>query len=650
MVTRPFLIFLLAALTLLAGPAAAAERILDFRSQVLINGDSTVQVTETITVRSEGKQIKRGIYRDFPTDYKDRAGNRVRVRFSVTQVLRDGRPEPYFIKARSNGQRVYMGEKDVFLKPGVHTYALTYITDRQIGFFDDYDEFYWNVTGNGWAFPIDRAAAVVQLPPGTQVMERAAYTGRQGARGGDYTFTTAARGRSVFTTTRTLAPGEGLTIAIAWPKGFVRESGAGDKAASFARDNLSAPAALVGFILVVGYYLFAWIRVGRDMPAGTIVPLFEPPEGFSPAATRFVTQMKFDNKAFAAAVIDMAVKGYLTIEEEDGEFTLRKAGGETSPALSKGERKLAATLFGNNDAITLKNKNHKRIKKAIKALENSLAAEFEKVLFVTNKKYLVPGIASTAVILLALVAASPEPAISGFMTIWLSIWLAACVGLGFNVVQSWRAVFSGTTRSTPLQWPSGFGGGGASMMKAPIITLISLPFFVGLVVGAGFLSQQITMAATLLMLATVAASPIFHHLLKAPTLRGRRVMDRIDGFRMFLSVAEKDRLNILHPPETTPELFEKYLPYALAMDVEHQWSEAFAQHLNRAGLDTTSHHPRWYRGPSWSHHGVSGFTSNLGSAFANAISASSTAPGSSSGSGGGGFSGGGGGGGGGGGW
>ena len=76
---------------------------------------------------------------------------------------------------------------------------------------------------------------------------------------------------------------------------------------------------------------------------------------------------------------------------------------------------------------------------------------------------------------------------------------------------------------------------------------------------------------------------LFYHLLKAPTLTGRKVMDQIEGFKMYLSVAEKDRLNLLNPPEKTPELFEKYLPYALALDVENEWSEQFAEILARAG-------------------------------------------------------------------
>ena len=112
-------------------------------------------VSETIRVVAAGKKIRRGIYRDFPTRYRNSHGGQVTVRFEVLDVLRDNRPEAYHTEQQSNGMRVYMGNKDVFLQPGETTYTLVYRTDRQIGFFDEYDELYWNVTGNGWDFVIE---------------------------------------------------------------------------------------------------------------------------------------------------------------------------------------------------------------------------------------------------------------------------------------------------------------------------------------------------------------------------------------------------------------------------------------------------------------------------------------------------------------
>ena len=111
----------------------AEERILSYHSDIEIFSDSSMQVTETIRVRSEKKKIKRGIYRDFPTDYKDRFGNRYRVGFEVVKVTRDGKPDGWHSKTQGKGVRVYMGRKDDYLDRGDYTYDLTYRTNRQLG-------------------------------------------------------------------------------------------------------------------------------------------------------------------------------------------------------------------------------------------------------------------------------------------------------------------------------------------------------------------------------------------------------------------------------------------------------------------------------------------------------------------------------------
>jgi uncharacterized membrane protein len=154
--------------------------------------------------------------------------------------------------------------------------------------------------------------------------------------------------------------------------------------------------------------------------------------------------------------------------------------------------------------------------------------------------------------------------------------------------------------------------------------------------------------AFLVWLILLIVNIVFYKTLKAPTLQGRKLMDQIEGFRQYLSVTEKDRLNILNPPEKTPELFEKYFPYALALDVEQKWSEQFSDVLKAAAEKGYS--PGWYSGSDWSYRSPGRFGSQLSGTFTSMIAASSHAPGSSSGGGGGGGSGGGGGGGGGGGW
>jgi hypothetical protein len=209
----------------LASAASAAkqgtERILEYHSDITVGKDGWLTVTETIQVRCARQEINQGIYRDFPVLYVGRGRRRIIVPFEVVGVLRDGKPEAYHIESKDNCRRVYIGRKGKFLSLGVYTYALTYRTNRQILFLDNHDELYWNVTGNDWIFPIDKASAKVTLPSGVPVdkITCEGYTGEKGAKGKNYSSSVDASGKAIFHTTRSLAKNEGLTIVftIFWP-------------------------------------------------------------------------------------------------------------------------------------------------------------------------------------------------------------------------------------------------------------------------------------------------------------------------------------------------------------------------------------------------------------------------------------------------
>jgi uncharacterized membrane protein YgcG len=626
-------------LTFLLWSAAAAqqtERIQSFKSHIRIQTDGNMTVTETITVYAAGQQIKRGIYRDFPTQYKDRFGNPVRVGFEVLSVARNGQPEAFHVKKIANGIRVYMGRKNRMVGTGNHAYTLTYRTDRQLGYFDEFDELYWNVTGNGWSFSIEQVQAVVEPPPYAEVLEVSAYTGPKGARGQDFTVNRDDLGNIHFVTTQPLGPREGLTIAVSWPKGFVARPTVTDRVGYFYGDNPATLAAVLGMIILMAYYLWIWFKIGRDPAKGPIIPLFSPPEGFTPGAVRFVTRMGFDHKSFASAVVNMAVKGFLNIQENQDQFTLSKTG--TGDALlSKGEKRIATTLFQGTDRITLETANHRNIGTAMASFKKSLKIDFEKRYFQLNSKWLIPGGIISLITLMCVVASASEIGGAVFMLVWLSIWTGGCFALVLTTIKAWQSAFSG-----------GGSVGGVKKSSPVGITLFTLPFVGFEFFGMWAFSSMASPMAVGVLFLIIAVNFIFYHLMKAPTLYGRRIMDQIEGFKLYLSVAEQQGLAMRNAPEKTPQVFEKFLPFALALDVENQWSEQFANVLARGGRGS-DYSPSWYTGGHWHGPGVGGMANRLGSSFSSAISSSSSPPGSRSG-GGGGSSGGGGGGGGGGGW
>lgn len=626
----------LGAVFLLATNASAQEVIKNFKSDIWINADASLTVRERITVTAEGNQIKRGIYRDFPTDYKDLHGNNVRVGFTLENVKRDGQDEPYHTERRSNGVRIYIGDKNIFLKPGTYTYSLTYKTTRQLGFFEGFDELYWNVTGNGWAFPIEQASGRVHIPNGATILKSAAYTGYQGDQGTLFSSRDYSDGIEYYTTSP-LAPNQGLTIAVSWPVGFVTRPTEMDKVTNFLGDNRTFAIGCVGLLLLLFYYVVIWSKVGRDPAPGTIIPLFEPPDGYSPAAMRYIRKMGFDNTAFSAAIISLAVKGYLVIEETSkGKYRLSKAGAGTN--LSPGERAVGNALFANRrQSIDLEQKNHATLRKAKADLKSWLRTEFEKIYFNKNTKYFLPGVGISFAILAAMIIGAQEPVPALFIAVWLTIWTAA---LYFLFRKVWRA------------WQDALNGSAMSKVGALFLTAFSMPFAIGEFVGLTLFMEITSFSAAAIFILLQIVNATFYHLLKAPTHLGRKMMDAFEGFSEFLSVAEKDRMNFRNPPDRTPELFEKYLPFALALGVEQAWGEQFAGHLGRASIEPENrgYQPAWYHGRYFNPDRLDTFSSSLGQGFASAVSSASTAPGSSSGSSGGGSSGGGGGGGGGGGW
>lgn len=383
----PALALLLAAATL---PLAAQERIESYDSEIALNADGSLDVTEHIRVRAEGGQIRRGIYRDFPTRYKDRHGNRVVVDFEVVEVLRDGRPEPWFTESRSNGVRVNTGNDDFLPTPGTFTFTLRYRTTRQLGFFADHDELYWNAIGTGWDFPIEQGGALVRLPRPVPVADMAAegYTGVQGTRGQDYVADTPEPGLARWRLTAPLRPGEGFTIVLSFPKGLVPEPTAARKLLWLLKDNRAVLVALAGLIAMLAYCVRRWRQVGRDPPPGTVIVRYEPPDGISPAGLRFIEKMGYDTRCFSADVLSLAVGRSLLIERDKGllkdHWRLEKTGGGDTSGTPGEQATLLGKLFANGTTLELDTGNATIMQAAIAAHTKALDKRFRGTMFNNN--------------------------------------------------------------------------------------------------------------------------------------------------------------------------------------------------------------------------------------------------------------------------
>jgi uncharacterized membrane protein YgcG len=625
------------------GPAYG-ERILSWRSDVDIGADGTLTVTETIRVNAEGDDIRHGIYRDFPTSYQ-RDGRRVRVGFTVQSVERDGQREPYRNESISGGRRVKIGDADANVPRGEHTYVLRYTTTRQLGFFPGYDELYWNVTGNFWRFPIDGAEVHIRLPQAVPFgPERAFYTGAQGATATNARVVSERPGEIVIRTTQRLAAREGFTVAVRWQKGIVTAP-APPSAARLWFQDYAPPIAAIWALLGLGFfYYYAWKKAGRGPVPGTVVPLFSPPEGYSAAAIRYIRRMAFDNRCFAAAIVESGVHRKLRMEEGEKGFLTKAKTTLVKTAEPEGmqpaERNMLTALFAGGDSIEMDKSNHLYFGNARKALETQLQSAYLGTLFLKNLGWAWVGIMflEAAILFVGMAIAMSD--------IYAGLGERALPALGFVLMIG--AVIAGVNSRAARKdgsWLRAglagllYLGGSAFVVMAFVLAVQNEPF-----------SVWVWMLVPLLILPVALSAFVW---MAAPTVEGRQVMDRIAGFERYLSITEENRLEVLHPPEKTPELFERYLPHAIALGVENKWAGKFAAVLAAAAADPSrqgSSTMGWYvgSGSAWSNPSM--FASTVGASLASSVASAATAPGSSSGSGGGGFSGGGGGGGGGGGW
>jgi uncharacterized membrane protein YgcG len=346
--------------------------------------------------------------------------------------------------------------------------------------------------------------------------------------------------------------------------------------------------------------------------------------------------MSFDNRTFSAGILQLAVNGGVKLVDSGGDMRLERiagGGGGSGAAINA----MSNALFRRGSDVILTQSNHEVVGAAKSALESELSGEYSGKLFRNNYGWSGVG----ALLWLVMVAAV---ALSVFITYGsdqgaVTLFANAFAAIGAMVMTAFLLGWlSGSTKF--LWFLLGF-------LFAGIFTVVGIAVAIAS-------TQNIGQAVVLLSPAIAAPLVVlFFYLLRAPTVSGRKTMDEIEGFKQYLGVAEEDRLNYLHPPEKTPQLFEKYLPYAVALDVENRWAERFAGVLAAAaaaGAATAA----WYSGDRdiWSD--PNRFVDRVGSTLASTVAAASTAPGSSgdgsSGSGGGGSSGGGGGGGGGSGW
>jgi len=563
------LVLLLVTLTATASLAAQRSYSIErFDANIVVNRDASIDVTETITARFVGSY--NGLYRTIPIKYRNAQGLNWTLGVAL-QSARDDAARDLRVETSRQGASVKYKVWIPGATNATRTLVLRYHATNGLRFFDEHDELYWNVTGDEWEVPIRAATAEITLPSGATGVRAIAFNGMYGSTGRD--------GRVVIdgnvvriTMPHALDYHEGVTAVVGWDKGLVAAPTAASRAMETATSNWPLLIPILVFVLA----FYRWWRHGRDPRRRPIAVQYEPPPKMSPAEAGTLLDNSADMRDITATLVDLAVRGYLRIEEQQNPKLLGLFGGGTSytlhrlktaDGLAAHERSIFDGIFsGHGDHVPLdelKNEFYKQLTPVRDALFEELtgSGHYRDRPDKVKQK-----------------------------------WIGLAVAAGLLI-----------------------GVGGIYFSKLTLLTPV--PFVI-----AGVVSAIILL--------------VFAQVMPARTEAGTRALEHVLGFEEFLRRVESDNLKrviIGHP-----ELFDKYLPYAMAFGVEQQFARAFAGIYNQA--------PQWYVGPSVMNFNVGHFSSSMSHLSTAASATMSSSPRSSSGSGfgGGGSSGGGGGGGGGG--
>ncbi len=297
-------------------PLSAKERrLLKFYSEIDVLPDSSINVTENITFQFIGGPWS-GIYRNIPVEYAGPRGLNYSLFLRVKRVTDES---GHALKFESSRERQYLKLK--ILVPNAdnstHTISIEYVVSDALRFFDDHDEFYWNITGDEWPIPIEDAGAHIVLPAGTSSLRANVFTGAYRSN------TRAASAEIVGTgvdvrTTSPLGIHEGLTIAIAFDKGTVSEPSSFDRLLLYLRSNW--PLALPVPVFALMFWLW-WTR-GRDPRLRPLTVQYEPPDQLTPGEVGTLIDNSVDMRDITASIVDLAVRGFLVIEQQTKDHLL----------------------------------------------------------------------------------------------------------------------------------------------------------------------------------------------------------------------------------------------------------------------------------------------------------------------------------------
>ena len=507
--------------------AAASLRITEFAAQIEVLATGELSISERLDVAFFTPH--HGIYREIPVSYRRPTGENIAIDLNVTDVSLDNGSVPYTTRRSGRNLLIRIGDPDRTIT-GAHSYTIRYAVDRALLFNnEDYIQLYWNATGNDWQIPIDHATAIVRLPESVAGLEipTISYVGYAGSTARGTQANRDSEGQYVFEASE-LAPGEGLTIDVAIPReaSGIHAPTAGEKTLWFISANTYALIPIVAFIGM----LVLWWKKGKDQAKGTIAPRFDAPAEIRAGEAGVLIDDRADLRDVSAMVIDLAVKGFLKIREVR----------EEDPGLMD------------------------KLKNAI-GRPGPLDYEFIKLKDADGKltkveQILLDGIFDEA---------HPENrTLSSMENQFYKVLPSIKSGLYARLIK--KKYYTNNPERVRAHY---FGIGAVILIAAVALGVVTGSLYLGIAIG-------------LCGLIVLAFAPI----MPRKTQKGVGALRDLLGLAEYIGRAEVKKMEFHDAPEKSPQLFEKLLPYAIALNLTSIWTKQFDGLFERP--------PEWYIGAS----------------------------------------------------
>ena len=559
------------------------DRIVFFASDVTLRKDSTLEVREEFVAHSEGDYFRYGMVRDLPIDSEARWDRRLvgayakdtGIRVKILEVSEDGTPVSYEQGSDSAYEQVRIVPWQP-LAPGDHRFVVRYEADGVTQFLADHDQLYWNALGHYWRLSADEAVLRVHLPQEVPagVVTVEAYAGGRGAnletvgRVGKQVEPIAIADGFEFRVANLPWAGS-LSVSLTWPKGFLTPPALGP----LAHDGglLIAPA------LLLLYYVVVWFALGRQPQGGAIAIQYQPPQGLSPAAMRFIRTTGCDGRTLAATIAQLAARGCIEIEPQNGKYKLTRLESvdpkSLQPSLAPEELGLFYELFEDGPTVVLDTKNGGPLNRYLLQINVEMQKRLSNGYFTRNARWLVLGTFASFLTAIAM-ALTAHGRNSDLMTLlFLTWWFFFCFFfLGLIVVMTLLPAWSRIMR--------GLGGAKEVLIGSAVVAVFGA--------GGGFVLWQLKSSASLAyalsLLALVFINLAAFPALKRLTPQGRQTLEQIEGFRLFLQKVEQDRMQRLTVADPHSAAASEFMPYAIALEVREAWGD----HLAEACVVTTT--------------------------------------------------------------